>query len=1418
MSINKKEIHPFCKQCLKDHPEWYVKNDKVLYKSKSGEILHICSLINEEINVSNSAKEILGEEDSAFANFLYNPVLWARTELSWEARWYQKNMLLCLSGDQRIFMGDGTLKKIKDIRKNDIVLSYNEIRRSVPSNRVISQCYSGKKDVYRITLENGDSLECTKDHPIFVYYQGGKINPLYNKKALKTGYLSIKNGLSVGQYAYIINKFDKYGNIEDFDLAILLGYLVSDSYINLNIGENRGRKNIIEFCNTNKKYIDEYCDVLKRRFSDCCFKISYFKEREYRGSKKKSYWKVTINGKNNSLSRFLISNAVFSKHNRETGIFNYAFCFSKKSLMLFLNRAYSGDGCVQSFSNRATISYYGGDNKGLEILRILLKKIGIVSSHIYSSKTNKGRVLLICKEHDCRLFLQSVGKIFGKETYSELVLNRPLSKYKGIVNGGRRKFLTSKRTKIVGIDFVGKRDVYDIQVENRNNFIAEGLIVHNCSALKKVSRIGRRAGKTNCITVSMLHHAYTNAGHTILVIAPYQNQIGVIFDQVDNFLGVSTSLKSSIKRNTKNPYRMEFYNGSRILGFTAGTRTGSKSTGIRGQDGHCVVAGTLVNVTEYASKPIELLRITDTVLGGDENGISVGKIQSVMSTGRKKIISLPTVITKIQCTEDHPIFDGQNDIPAKDANEAIVSLAHRDLTFYKEAIKARLAGYVFGDGWINEKSCGFSGQREDLEQIVADLEILGDVHHKITTAYKVNESRGIRGTVSEFNSTWARDLLWDICPHGEKVLQPLSIPESILNGKNYVKLQFLSGLFSAEGGGVKYQKNRKSPRTIDISMYSSKEEWARQWFVQLKELLNSLDIQTSEVHVDKLPEPNRWKGYLRVCNSWDNIKSFVERIGYCYNVRKTIQANIFKIYDNYKSLYKDKESWILNRLIRKQVGSVGVVSKKLGVSCSTVKYHRKLFHPLYSTEIKDVDEVLDFYKFNDHYVKLPIIKESRKYIGVEEVINLQSSAGNRFFANGIFTHNCIMIDEGDFLSPSDFEVILAIQASRPDVKVWVSSTPTGKREMFWRFCTEPELGYKEFHFPSSVSPVWTAQIEQMERAQYSDQGFSHEFLAEWGDVAEGVFLKKFVDSSLQDYDMNKIRRSPDSLYTMGVDWNTAGNGTCIIITEWNKSFNGGLGAFKLVRKVVIHQEEFTQVRACEEIIALTEKWNPEYIYVDVGYGATQIEMLRKYGLEHPKTGLANKVKGIYFGDRMDIRDPVTKQIVKKHMKPFIVNLAARRMEDGQIILPESEDLKNGLVGQIRDYTVIRTTALGQPVYSNENDHAIVAWMLAILAATMEFSDMTKQNRSVQIGIAGRFGEKISQDFVINKQKIQEDRDTKRIITPRWFNRNVFQETTARSTLDFLREKNRKPEGKHSLFSANNLKRSRKLYKEGRTNF
>ena len=87
--------------------------------------------------------------------------------------------------------------------------------------------------------------------------------------------------------------------------------------------------------------------------------------------------------------------------------------------------------------------------------------------------------------------LSFTGPIFGKEFQSNeqlKIADDNLQKWKT----RRRVYGTTSRTKVISIQSVGKRHVYDIEVDKRHNFITNNIITHNCSAKNKAIRWGRR--------------------------------------------------------------------------------------------------------------------------------------------------------------------------------------------------------------------------------------------------------------------------------------------------------------------------------------------------------------------------------------------------------------------------------------------------------------------------------------------------------------------------------------------------------------------------------------------------------------------------------------------------------------------------------------------------------------------------------------------------------------------------------------------------------------------------------------------------------------------------------------------------------------------------------------------------------------
>jgi len=365
--------------------------------------------------------------------------------------------------------------------------------------------------------------------------------------------------------------------------------------------------------------------------------------------------------------------------------------------------------------------------------------------------------------------------------------------------------------------------------------------------------------------------------------------------------------------------------------------------------------------------------------------------------------------------------------------------------------------------------------------------------------------------------------------------------------------------------------------------------------------------------------------------------------------------------------------------------------------------------------------------------------------------------GNKFRGQ---TPTLLIIDEADMLDDPTLESVLAsLTGAGPIARMVVSSTPTGRRGMFWKYCTNKRLDFKEFHYTSMVSPYWTPELELFYRETYSENGFAHEFLAEFGEMEVGVFQHKYIEASLRDYSLRGAQPRQGEMYSMGVDWNRKGIGVHIIIT----GFDFTTSTFRVACKRVVDANEFTQHRAIQEIVKLNEIWGPEYIYVDEGDGTTQVEALQLWGMQHPNTRLHRKVKGVDFGSKTLIRDPMTKQFVKKATKPLVVDLCVRQVERKNCILPKGEDTQNGLVGQMRDFSIVRYGREGQPVYADDKEHTLIAWMLSVYAVVIELTDIAKVRGSSKIAFTGPLGE--GQSDLIAAHKIREFRERKKKLAP-----------------------------------------------------
>jgi len=339
----------------------------------------------------------------------------------------------------------------------------------------------------------------------------------------------------------------------------------------------------------------------------------------------------------------------------------------------------------------------------------------------------------------------------------------------------------------------------------------------------------------------------------------------------------------------------------------------------------------------------------------------------------------------------------------------------------------------------------------------------------------------------------------------------------------------------------------------------------------------------------------------------------------------------------------------------------------------------------------------------------------------------------------------IFLDEQDYMEEQDVVAITSLALEDPArIRIILSSTPSGRRGFFYRVCTDPKTTYKQYHFTSHVNPKWTQQAEEEFKLFHSEIDYQHEILAEFGEEAYGVFKKVLVEKAAsvlyyaydelnfqqQQYvtenNIEVIRlgpytteyKAPPGIRIAGIDWDKFSATPQIVILEYNQE----LQKFQVVYHESIPKSEFSLDHAVNRIIELNEIYNPAFIYCDRGMGEYQVETLRIYGLKHPQSGLDYKVKGIAFNQNIQITDPATKELVNKPAKHFMVNQTALMLEREQLILSPFDEM---LYRQMLNYSVVRISSSGQPVYTSKDEHALDALMLCVLGFVLEYPELTK---------------------------------------------------------------------------------------------
>lgn len=844
-----------------------------------------------------------------------------------------------------------------------------------------------------------------------------------------------------------------------------------------------------------------------------------------------------------------------------------------------------------------------------------------------------------------------------------------------------------------------------------------------CSSRRKIFRLGRQLGKTETLVISILFNMFTapgkpeKEGYKVIVITPFQAQIELIFSRIEELLRGNPVLANSIQRSVKAPnYSIKLHNGSTIRGFSC-------------------IAGTKI-VTKRGLVNIEDLKLIDSVLSKNkQDKLEYLPVTEIFVPNFKNVYKV--ILNsghEVTVSDDHPFW--VKDRQWKKLKELNIGDKVATATDFKFDNSCKsvddlsyIIGLLLGDGTITEKTFKVGGPRflsknpliqKSFEDTLKRLDLFYRVSlDKRTNSLQYTIAKTIR---TNFDSSRPQDrplneltlALFNLGLVGKTSLDKF-IPMKLLNSNAAIRKGLLKGLFETDG----YIQADGLAGFCSIS---------KELAYGVRDLLNTFGIRSS-VRLKKQT------GKTALIN--------------------TEQRQITSKHDLYVVTLQPKEATRLSQLV--DLSNKG---------------------PIYNKFIEKNKNVIETNKEDLYFSKIKAIE----YKGQDTTYDIAVGDGtNNFIANGILLHNTagtksggnadsvrgqaadmLVFDEADYLAAGDMDSAIAIITNSPNAAVWMSSTPSGKRERFFRTCHDRD--YKEFYYPSMANPLWSEELERTFKTQLTDLGYKHEVLAEWGDQEEGVFQNNYIQLAKSKFTYGSLPYYPNWIYTIGVDWNDTKVGTTIAVTGYNPTTNH----FFIVDKAIVSKEGWTQLAACQKVVDLNRVWLPAAIYVDRGFGGTQFEVLKKYGHDSaidPKKGPKHpdaKIKDILhqydFGTKVEIRDLFTKMPVEKASKPFLVENTVRRFESKMISFPEND---TAFEAQLAGYIIDRITPTGTPVYlaSNEQagDHFLDAVMLSLVAFTLEKTNFGKPVYSSNIGFTGNIGERTQAEIFPGDTVVKDER-------------------------------------------------------------
>ncbi|MBI4178360.1 hypothetical protein HY522_02910 [bacterium] len=305
------------------------------------------------------------------------------------------------------------------------------------------------------------------------------------------------------------------------------------------------------------------------------------------------------------------------------------------------------------------------------------------------------------------------------------------------------------------------------------------------------------------------------------------------------------------------------------------------------------------------------------------------------------------------------------------------------------------------------------------------------------------------------------------------------------------------------------------------------------------------------------------------------------------------------------------------------------------------------------------------------------------------------------------TYDVKIIDEADYMPKAFWAAEGPTSINAPAALTILSSTPTGKREHFYRACTDPKMGYKEFHISGEENPNMTEEKKRELLEELGPEGYDREIRANWGNIMAGVFAAECIDRAIYEGEFLRVRvvaaetkdlegdvlrllhdwvvaeRAKELL--VGCDLGTSAGSPCEILFA-----EAGGDDLDVIGIVTLVGASWPQI---ENVLkAVDQKIRVRDMAIDAtGVGAPVCENLQYRG------GFRCRLLPFDFSSNLVVGDGM-----RKNSKVWATDALVSMLQRGNLGLPNDDDL----LYQFRNHTV--DLSRGRPKYSKVDDHIVDA--------------------------------------------------------------------------------------------------------------